>query len=280
MKIQGVIFMVLFLCVTVQPAFAESPGSLISAGNSAWRNGNYDSALKSYNKASVDVPESPLVNYNKGTAFYMKGEYQKAADLFAEAARKAKDLIFEARCQFNMGNSRFRESQRQADSDLQKSMKALQTSIGHFQKALRLDPKLKEAAQNLEVARLTLKNIMDQIKKQQEKAKQQQKQQQSAGKNKEPSKKQQTKKEQQKQSEKSGKQKQPHKKGERGQQNQQSQQHAQKEKADGKEQKSQEKQASLQSKANVKNILNEEQENKERRQVKAHGGYQPVEKDW
>ncbi len=159
------------------PTLAASSGDLVAEGNRAYQSGKYDEALAAYEGASVDAPESPQVYFNKGAAYYMKGDYMKARDMFEQAALKSKDLSLEARSQYNLGNCSFRESERQRDSDLQKSLSALEQSIGHYQKALELDPALEDAAHNIEVARLTIKQIMDEIKKQQEQAKEQEEKQ-------------------------------------------------------------------------------------------------------
>lgn len=165
---------VLVSILTEMPTFAASGSDLVAEGNRAYRDGKYDEALEAYEKASVDVPESPRIYFNKGASEYMKGDYKKAADLFEKAALKTKDLAFEARSQYNLGNSLFRESERQRDSDLQKSLKMLEKSIIQYQKAMKLDPSIKDAAHNIEIARLTMKQVLDEIKKQQEEAKEHQ----------------------------------------------------------------------------------------------------------
>lgn len=164
----------LVLMWTTIPSFAASTSDLVAEGNRAYRGGKYDEALEAYEKASVDAPESPHIYFNKGASEYMKGDYKKAADLFEKAALKSKDLAFEARSQYNLGNSLFRENERQRDSDLQKSLKMLEKSIIHYQKAMKLDPSIKDAAHNIEIARLTMKQVLDEIKKQQEEAKEHQ----------------------------------------------------------------------------------------------------------
>lgn len=162
------------------PVYAESARSLVEEGNRAFRNNKFEEALSAYEKAAVKEPESPRLYFNKAAALYMKGDFQKAADLFGQAAVKSKDAKLEARSRYNMGNSLFRESERQRDSDLQKSLAALQQSIVNYQQALQLDSSLADAAYNIEVARLTMKQVLDEIKKQQEQAKQQQERQQQA----------------------------------------------------------------------------------------------------
>jgi len=159
-------------------ALAESANDLVKKGNQAFRNGDYDGAQSAYEKASVESPESPHIYFNKGTAQYRKGNYRDAASLFEQAAVKTRDLRLEARSWYNRGNCLFRESERQRDSDLRKSLEALKDAIACYQQALKLDSAWEDAAHNIEVSRLVMKQILDEIKKQQDEAKKAQQEQQ------------------------------------------------------------------------------------------------------
>jgi tetratricopeptide (TPR) repeat protein len=155
-------------------AHADSTTDLIEEGNIAYLAGEYDRALSAYEEASVAVPESPVIYFNKGGTLYQMGDYAAATDAFEKAALKTKDPRLEAKSRFNLGNCSFREAERQQDSDLNKALEALTTSIQHYQEALELAPEFVEAAENIEVARLLMKNILDAINKQKEAAQQQQ----------------------------------------------------------------------------------------------------------
>jgi len=246
-------------------ALAASSRDLVAKGNSEYGKGNYDEALAAYDKASLEAPESPKLYFNKGAAHYMKGDYVKAGEMFEQAALKAKNLSLEARSQYNLGNCAFRESERQRDSDLQKSLKALEKCISHYQKAVRLDPTLKDAAHNIEIARLTMKQILDEIKKQQEQAEKQMEEMKKAlgesdGQGGD-SPEQKEEGEQEKQNE--------GQKNRAGQESKQGQQEAEKQQ-----------QTAVQRDERVHDILDEERENRERRQLGAGGGYRAVDKDW
>jgi tetratricopeptide (TPR) repeat protein len=165
------------------PAEAKTAGKLIKQGNQAFAEQRYSEAYDAYEKAAVVEPESPQIYFNKGAVRYMQGDFLPAVELFEQAAQKSKDLSLEARSDYNIGNSYFRESERQRDSDLQKSLEDLQKSIGFYQQALKLDASLDDAAHNIEVARLTMKQVLDALKKQQEEARQQQEKQQQQEKN-------------------------------------------------------------------------------------------------
>ena len=152
------------------PGFSASPRQLVAKGNAAYREGKYDEALSAYEEAAVVSPESACIYYNKGTALYRKGDYRAAADAFKKAAVKSKDVSLEARSRFNLGNCAFREARRQQDSDLNKALEACTRSVRHYQEALDLVPDFKEAAENIEVVRLVMKDLLDRINKQKQAA--------------------------------------------------------------------------------------------------------------
>ena len=157
--------------------FGASPRSLVREGNDKCATEQYDEALTAYEEASIELPESPILYFNKGVAYYGKGEFDNAAEAFESAALKTKDLELEAKAKFNLGNCAFRQSERQRDSDLQKSLEECEKSIRYYQEALKLKPDYREAAENIEVVRLVMKSILDEIKKQQETAQEQKKNQ-------------------------------------------------------------------------------------------------------
>lgn len=163
-------FFISFLSVSV---IAGASRTSVKNGNQAYSQGKWDEALKAFENASVDAPESPVIDYNKGTVYFKKGEFQKAFEYFQKAALSTKDLKLEARCKFNSGNCAFMESERQSDSDLEKSLNECKNAIQHYQDALRIDPEFQDARENIEVVRLVMKSILDEQKKQQEEQKKQ-----------------------------------------------------------------------------------------------------------
>ena len=173
------------LCLILLPngVQAKDPAGLVKQGNAAFSAGKYDAALKAYDEAAVDVPESPQIHFNVGAAYYQKGDYAKAKDAWEKAALTSKDITLEAKADFNLGNCAYQEAKRQQDSDLKKAIDGCTQSIGYYQQAVDLlqnqktanDASLKkEAAENLEMVRLVMKSILDEIAKQEQQAKQQQ----------------------------------------------------------------------------------------------------------
>jgi len=156
--------------------YAGDARELVSEGNRLCEEKRYEEAIAAYEKASVDEPESPEIYYNKGDAYYLKGDYQKASEALEKAGLLARDLELEAKCMYNLGNCAFREAERQKDSDIKKAVDAFQKSIGYYQQALKLNPDMDDAKHNIEVTRIVMKDLLDKLKEQQKQQQEQQKQ--------------------------------------------------------------------------------------------------------
>lgn len=157
---------------------AQSARGLVKEGNRQYAAGNYSKALEAYGKASLDAPESPVVAFNRGDALFKQGDFAKAKEAFEQAALKAESLPFEARCRYNLGNVEFRLAQRQRDADPRKALAGYEAAIEQYQDALRLDPAHRSAAHNLEVARILMKTLLDELQKSPQNAERRQKQNQ------------------------------------------------------------------------------------------------------
>lgn len=265
MALCGCAVVALCLCaaVTAGAAFAQSPGRLVSKGNKQYDRKDFAKAIELYDRASVKAPESAIVAFNKGDALFKKGDLEKAREQFQQAASKTKSLPFESKAWYNLGNCAFEEGKRQEDSDLQKAIESLQQSVKNYGTALEKDPANKLAAENLEIARLKIKDLLDK----------QQKQQQQGG--------QQGQQNQQQQQQ-----------GQQDQQNQQNkeqqQQQGAEENKDQKKQDDKNKQGApkdqqkkqLARDATAREILDQEKQDRKDQQLQNAGGYRPVEKDW
>ena len=169
---------ILLSCIIIAPlhAGAESAGILVIQGNELYAAGAYDKALEAYDKAMTEQPGSGEVFFNKGNVFFQKGEYDQAREAYQSAALHTKDLSLEASAHYNLGNTIYADGQKRLESDPRKALSQWEQSIHHYQEALRIDPHLKEAAQNIEVVRLAMKDLADRIKKAEDAAREQQNQ--------------------------------------------------------------------------------------------------------
>ena len=168
------LLMVMIILLISMQAHADSPKKLVDKGNRAFAMGKYDKALEAYEAAGVEMPESAHIYFNKGAALYRKKDFKGAKEAFEQAALKSRTTRLEAKARFNLGLCSFREAEHQKDGDLDKALDACGKSIRHFQEALKLDPGFTDAAENIEVVRLTMKSILDEANKRKEDAEKQQ----------------------------------------------------------------------------------------------------------
>ena len=106
--------------------------------------GRYDGALKAYEDALVDAPQSSILHFNAGDAAYQTGDYSKAEKEFKEASQSAIPVL-KAAAHYNLGNALFRQ-QRWADA------------VEAYKESLRVNPKDKDAKYNLMIALNAQKN--------------------------------------------------------------------------------------------------------------------------
>src|SRR5262245_21290996 len=59
------------------PAVFASTAQLKEGNRQFWR-GSYEEALKSYNEALIDAPQSSALHFNAGAAMYPMGQFEKA----------------------------------------------------------------------------------------------------------------------------------------------------------------------------------------------------------
>jgi tetratricopeptide (TPR) repeat protein len=266
--------------VSVGPAFAESVRLSVRDGNKLYAQGNFNEALNKYDEALVDNPQALPPRFNKANSYYRLDDLAQAMDLYQQVAAESRDMKLVAKAKYNLGNSFFQRGSKQKDSDFQKALDDLETSITYWRQVLDLDPKKGaaseqlnvKAARNIEVARLMIKDILDQLNKQ--------KQQQDPNQPRDPNQPQQPKNQQgqsQPQDQMNQQQQDP---------NQPSQASAPQDpnKPEDKQQASQPQQReefqAVAPDTTAQEILDKEQRQKEQRQILQRGGYQKVDKDW
>ena len=265
-RILSIVAMCACAGVAAGAAYAQSPGRLVSKGNKQYEKKDFAKALELYDRASVKAPENAIVAFNRGDAFFKKGDLEKAREQFQQAASKTKSLPFESKAWYNLGNCAFEEGKRQEDSDLQKALESLQQSVKHYGTALEKDPENKLAAENLEIARLKIKDLLDKMQKQQQDQKDQQQQQEQQGEQNQDQKDQQNKDQQQQQGAEENKdQKKQDDKDKQGAR---------------KDQQKDEQKKQLERDATAREILDQEKEDRKEQQAQNAGGYKPVGKDW
>jgi len=253
----------LLILVMVQTAFADSARISTSQGNRLYRQGKFDEAIGQYDQALINRPEALEPKFNKANSYYRLDDLGQAMNLYREVAAESKDMKLVTKAKYNLGNCSFQQGSKQRDSNLQKAIEEMETAIGHWRAVLDIEPENKKAAKNIEVARLIIKDILDQLKNQQ--------QQQDPNQPQDPNQQQQNQQQQQKQQQQA----------QDPNQNQQQQgQDPNQEQAQQQEQQKQDDEKKQAPDTTAQEIIDKEQRDKKQRHILQRARYQKVEKDW
>ena len=270
------ILQVVLVLALVQAATAESVRVVTSEGNKLYRQGNFNEAINQYDQALVEAPQALEPKFNKANSYYRLDDLTQAMNLYREVAAESKDMTLVAKAKYNLGNTYFQQGSKQTDSNLQKAIEDMETAIGSWRGVLDIESDNTKAARNIEVARLTIKDLLDQLNKQQQQQdpnqpqdpnqqSQQNQQQQSSQQDSNQPQSEQQQQQQQTAQEDPNQPQDPN----QAQEQQQEQQEAQEEK---------EKQMAPDTTA--QEILDREQRQRKERQIFERARWQKVEKDW
>jgi Ca-activated chloride channel family protein len=144
------------LATCALPIRAQTAAEWIRQGNDAFAIHEYEIAATCYRNAAGILPASPQVQFDLGIANYKAGGYTAAAQAFARAAERATDPKLQAKSLLGEGNTFFRTA---PAGDSLDAVHALQRAIELYASALSADPKLQDAAYNLEIAKKKLEDL-------------------------------------------------------------------------------------------------------------------------
>lgn len=251
---------VLLLAAAGSVAMAQSVPQLVEQGNKLYAKGRYDKAVEKYDQALVARADAMQPKFNKANSYYRLQDFDNAGGLFKEVAAESKDMQLVASAKYNLGNCLFRQAQKQSDSDLRKALDGYQAGIASWRQVLDMEPENKNAAHNIEVARLIIKDILDRLKNQQQDpnqpGNQQQQQQQGGG------------QDQKAQEQQQASETEPNQPAELNEQQQKQQQQKQLQQQQNRDEQT------------ADEILDAEQQQRKQRQTMQRAGYEKVEKDW
>jgi len=153
----------------------------VGEGNRFYHLGKYDEAAQQYGDALVESPGSPLLRFNLAAAQYKQGKFSDAVASLEKIGATG-DASFDARVAYNLGNSLVRQAQSQDESQPPEAVKAYETALLAYKRAMGLAPEWQDPKVNHEIAAQELealkKRIEEERKKQEEEQQQQQEQQQ------------------------------------------------------------------------------------------------------
>ncbi len=255
------IFQVLLTVAIAQAASADSARVSTSQGNKLYKQGNFNEAINTYNQALLEAPQALEPKFNQANSYYRLDDLSEAMNLYRQVAAESKDMKVVAKAKYNLGNSYFQQGSKQKDSNLQKAIDNLKTAIGSWRSVLDIEPENKKAAKNIEVARLLIKDLLDQLNKQQQQQDPNQPQDPNQQQQQDPNQPQDQQQQQQAAEQDPNQPQDPNQSQEQQQEDRKQQQQAVPD-------------------TTAQEILDKEQRRRKERQILQRGPWQKVEKDW
>ncbi len=210
-------FAVFCMLLPAALAFGSTAGALRD-----YKAGNYDEALKEYQKLLQRNTNDPRLHFNAGAAAYRQKSFAEAAKEF-DSALSSPDLRLQGQSYYNRGNSLFRLGEQIPDPS--KKSEAWKGALKDFESSAKLNTQDPDAKYNYEFVKRKLEELKQQ---QQQQSKSDQKQDQNQDQQQQQNQQNQNSSKDQNQQEQA-KQDQSEQKQESGQQNQQAQQQKQEE---------------------------------------------------
>lgn len=133
----------------------------MTAGDEAFRLRNYTEAARSYAIASDSAPRVPEVLYDLAVSLYRMRLYDEASTDFGKAEEASRDPHFRALCKLGQANSAYRMVR---GADAMRTAQALQQVLARYREARALDPSLADVAHNIEVVKVRLESLKDQLR--------------------------------------------------------------------------------------------------------------------
>ncbi len=158
---QNAFLSVLCLLISCGVVQAASPKRDIKEGNRYYQDGDYAASREKYTAALEKVPESDIVNFNLGTAFYKEEDYEQAVD-HLQKVLLSDDEELKKSAHYNLGNALYRFGMMSVEEDVDLAVSSLEKSLSQYERALSLDKDDKDAKHNYEYVRTELIRLKQQ----------------------------------------------------------------------------------------------------------------------
>ena len=167
------------LCLPALVGWLDPPGDRAAEGNRLYDAGKYDEAVGKYGEGLIDMPASPLLQFNLAAALYKQGKYDEAIAALTKVVASG-DPRWSGPGNYNMGNAEYRLGANAEASDPQAAIKDYEEALACYKRSMVADAADTDAKLNHEFVTRKLdelKKRLEEQKKQQEAQQQQQEKQ-------------------------------------------------------------------------------------------------------
>jgi Ca-activated chloride channel family protein len=148
----------LALLIALFPGSPGSPQSLRAepAGINAYQQGDYEAALKDFEKKIQSGANAPEIKFDAGAAAYKAADYKKAADYFAGAMTSANPKVRDA-ATYNLANSLVRSGE--AADGKEAKLSDWKNALQHYETVLKDHPSNVQAKENRDIVKKLIEDL-------------------------------------------------------------------------------------------------------------------------
>ena len=151
----------LIFFILLWPFIAEAN---VSQGNKLFHQGDYTASVKEYEEALKKNPESDVIHFNLGTALYKNGDYQ-SAEGHLEKSLLSDRADLKQKAYYNLANTYYQLGiKNEKDNKLTQAISLLEKSMTDYQRALELNPKDKDAKDNIDFTKKEIEDLKKKLK--------------------------------------------------------------------------------------------------------------------
>lgn len=158
----------------------DPPGDRAAEGNRLFEAGKYEEAASKYGEGLVDAPESPLLQFNLGTALYKQGKYAEAVASLSKVAAST-DAAWSARAAYNLGNAQYRLGANAEANDPQAALASYGQALVSYKHAMAAAPNDADPKFNHEFVSRKLAELKKRLEEQQKQQNEEQQEPQEQG---------------------------------------------------------------------------------------------------
>jgi len=174
--LNAVLISLVMTSAIVQSAYAALKARDVKEANRLYEEGDFAASLEKFQQALEKEPESAIINFNTGTAYYKNQKYGQAINALHKSLL-TEDESLQEMAYYNLGNSFYRAGIAREEEDIEMAIASLEKALVQYEGALKIDQK-EDTEFNYEFVKKELERLKE--KEQQQEQQQQQNQQQQS----------------------------------------------------------------------------------------------------
>ena len=158
MKAKPIVVLIILSVLSI--AWFNPKADKIKAANRLYQEGKYDEAMNRYTDVLVELPKSPVVQYNIGASAYKKGDYERAEEAYTKSLL-ADYPALEEKGHFSVGNCKYKQGERMENKNLTGAIAHYREALESYKRAIDLNSKNMDAKFNYEAVQRKIKELED-----------------------------------------------------------------------------------------------------------------------